>query len=126
MVRLKYAFYEADMKYFSILNIEYDYDDIESTEVLVFSAPDAFKFNLDVTKAYCDFRKWKYKEEFLTKGKHPIKYLDIEIDPKSKKTQFWRLNGLHDILEYNNDERKELIEWLRKKQKVKLLPTIEI
>jgi hypothetical protein len=115
------------MKYFSRLNLEFDYDELEASEVLVLSAPDDFEFNDDKTEKFCKFKNWNFER----KKSYTFFYYQItDIVPYGKKGKtrkvVWNLYGLTDFLEYKNPMRSEVIKWLEDNYGVHLLETKEI
>jgi hypothetical protein len=121
-------FYEVDMKYFYELNMEWDYDDLESTELLFFSAPDDFEFGEDKTEAYCKFKKFNYEKKKFYAGKFYFQITNEVPYGKKGKTKkvVWRVFSLGSILSSKNALRDELIEWLEKTYNVVQIKAIEI
>ena len=116
------------MKYFYELNMEFDYDELESTELLFFSAPDDFEFGDDKTEAYCKFKKFNYvKKKFYANKFYFQITSEVPYGKKGKtKKVVWRLFSLGDMLSSKNALRNEAIEWLEKTYGVVQLKATEI
>lgn len=97
------------MKYIVINNLEFYYDDLEKNEILLFSAPDEFQFTTELAKKFWDSTGLEYR----IREEH---YIEIKVS-----TRKWIAGGIADLVENDDDYRKQFFEWL-KQMDVVLLP----
>jgi hypothetical protein len=90
------------MKYFIYHNLEMDYDDVETDEVLLFSAPENFEFSHELSK--------RYQEEVLGMECRLVnEYPFVEIRNKG----YWYDGNIRRIMERDENHRNQLVEWLK-------------
>jgi hypothetical protein len=91
------------MKYLIKYNEEWHYDELESNEFLLFSAPDDFEFTKELLKQYLEERgEYCELEDYcvnIKQGKYGYRYcISDMLDFESKKRKFIR---------------QEFIDWLK-------------
>ena len=107
------------MKYWSIHNEDWDYEDLKGIEILVFSSPDDFEFTHEILMEYFTFAGYTN----VKVNKYGQTYVEVKIKPP----QNYLYTNPNYILIYDNDLRKDYIKWLETKEvfRIECLPIPE-